>query len=78
MIVERKCHGDGYGCVTIAFLHRMGRVSMSLNDRIVLISGTAHPQLAQSISRELDLPLADAHLDPYEPGPAGGENAPLP
>jgi ribose-phosphate pyrophosphokinase len=31
-------------------------------DRIVLISGTAHPALAAAISAELDVPLADAHV----------------
>ncbi len=38
------------------------------NDRIVLISGTAHPALAQSISRELGVPLANAHIGRFPDG----------
>jgi len=41
---------------------------MSLNDRIVLISGTAHPKLAQAISRELDVPLANADVGRFPDG----------
>jgi ribose-phosphate pyrophosphokinase len=39
-----------------------------INDRIVLISGTAHRELAEAISRELDVPLANAHLAHFPDG----------
>ncbi len=38
------------------------------NERIVLISGTAHPALAQAISRELGVPLANAHIGRFPDG----------
>jgi ribose-phosphate pyrophosphokinase len=38
------------------------------NDRIVLISGTAHPALAQAISRELGVNLANAHIGRFPDG----------
>ncbi|HVS11075.1 MAG TPA: ribose-phosphate pyrophosphokinase [Planctomycetota bacterium] len=38
------------------------------NGRIVLISGTAHPELSQAISGELDLPLANAHVGRFPDG----------
>jgi ribose-phosphate pyrophosphokinase len=38
------------------------------NDRIVLISGTAHPELSQAISAELDVPLANAHVGRFPDG----------
>ena len=34
----------------------------SIAERIVLISGTAHPKLSQKIALELDVPLANAHV----------------
>ncbi|MEO6711398.1 MAG: ribose-phosphate pyrophosphokinase-like domain-containing protein, partial [Planctomycetota bacterium] len=37
-------------------------------DRIVLISGTAHPELAQAISRSVDIPLANAHIGRFPDG----------
>ena len=38
------------------------------NDRIVLISGTAHPELSQAISVALDVPLANAHVGRFPDG----------
>ena len=38
------------------------------NDRIVLVAGTAHPELAAAVSRELDLPLANAHVGRFPDG----------
>jgi ribose-phosphate pyrophosphokinase len=38
------------------------------NDRIVLISGTAHPELSQAISAALDMPLANAHVGRFPDG----------
>ena len=38
------------------------------NDRIVLIAGTAHPELAQAVSSALDLPLANAHVGRFPDG----------
>src|SRR5262245_3191355 len=38
------------------------------NDRLVLISGSAHVDLARAISRELDLPLANAHIGRFPDG----------
>jgi len=38
------------------------------NGRIVLISGTAHPELSQAISNELDLPLANTHVGRFPDG----------
>lgn len=38
------------------------------NDRIVLISGTAHPELSQAVSAALDLPLANAHVGRFPDG----------
>jgi ribose-phosphate pyrophosphokinase len=38
------------------------------NDRIVLISGTAHPELSQAISAALDVPLANAHVGRFPDG----------
>jgi ribose-phosphate pyrophosphokinase len=38
------------------------------NERIVLISGTAHQALAQAISRELDRPLANADVSRFPDG----------
>lgn len=40
----------------------------SINDRIVLIAGTAHRELAESVSRELDVPLANAHVARFPDG----------
>jgi ribose-phosphate pyrophosphokinase len=37
-------------------------------NRIVLISGTAHPELSQKISIELDVPLANAHVGRFTDG----------
>ena len=39
-----------------------------MNDRIVLISGTAHPELSQKISLALDVPLANAHVGRFPDG----------
>jgi ribose-phosphate pyrophosphokinase len=38
------------------------------NDRIVLISGSAHTELASAISTQLDLPLANAHIGRFPDG----------
>jgi ribose-phosphate pyrophosphokinase len=38
------------------------------SDRIVLIRGTAHPELADAISAHLDLPLANAHVGRFPDG----------
>lgn len=38
------------------------------DDRIVLISGTAHPDLSQAISASLDIPLANAHVGRFPDG----------
>jgi ribose-phosphate pyrophosphokinase len=38
------------------------------NDRIVLMKGTAHPELASAISAEIDLPLANAHIGRFPDG----------
>ena len=40
----------------------------ALNERIVLIAGTAHPELANAISGELDLPLANAYVGRFPDG----------
>ena len=40
----------------------------AIADRIVLISGTAHPELSQKISLELDVPLANAHVGRFPDG----------
>ncbi len=40
----------------------------SYSDKITLISGQAHPQLARDISEELDIPLADAHVGRFPDG----------
>jgi ribose-phosphate pyrophosphokinase len=40
----------------------------NMTDRIVLIGGTAHPELAHAISSELDLPLANAHIGRFPDG----------
>lgn len=40
----------------------------ALNERIVLIAGTAHPELANAISAELDLPLANAYVGRFPDG----------
>jgi ribose-phosphate pyrophosphokinase len=40
----------------------------TMNDRIVLISGTAHRELADGISRELDVPVANAHIGRFPDG----------
>jgi ribose-phosphate pyrophosphokinase len=39
-----------------------------VTDRIVLISGTAHRDLADGISRELDVPVANAHIGRFPDG----------
>ena len=38
------------------------------NDRLVLMSGTAHKELAQSISTELGIPVANAHIGRFPDG----------
>jgi len=38
------------------------------NDAVVLISGTAHPELSQRISTALDVPLANAHVGRFPDG----------
>jgi ribose-phosphate pyrophosphokinase len=38
------------------------------SDTIRLIAGTAHPKLAQAISEEMDLPLANAHVGRFPDG----------
>ena len=38
------------------------------NERIVLISGTAHPELSQRISLAIDVPLASAHVGRFPDG----------
>jgi len=40
----------------------------ALRDEITLIAGTAHRELAVAISRELDLPLANAHVGRFPDG----------
>ena len=40
----------------------------SYSDKISLIAGTAHPQLAQRISERMDIPLADAHVGRFPDG----------
>ena len=40
----------------------------SYSNRIRLISGTAHPELAEAISREMDIPLCDAHVGRFPDG----------
>ena len=37
-------------------------------DRLVLMSGTAHKELAQSISAELGIPVANAHIGRFPDG----------
>ena len=41
---------------------------MQMNDRIVLIAGAAHPELARSIGEELDVPVANAHIGRFPDG----------
>ena len=41
---------------------------MQMTDRIVLIAGTAHPELARAIGEHLDLPLANAHIGRFPDG----------
>ncbi|MCK6447037.1 MAG: ribose-phosphate pyrophosphokinase [Planctomycetes bacterium] len=41
---------------------------MAYNERLILISGTAHPELSKAISRSLDLPLANAHVGRFPDG----------
>jgi ribose-phosphate pyrophosphokinase len=41
---------------------------VAYNERLILISGTAHPELSQAISRSLDLPLANAHVGQFPDG----------
>jgi ribose-phosphate pyrophosphokinase len=43
-------------------------VTMYNGDRIVLISGTAHPEFAQSVARAIDIPLANAHIGRFPDG----------
>jgi ribose-phosphate pyrophosphokinase len=43
-------------------------VPNSYSDTVRLISGTAHPELAEAISRELDIPLCDAHVGRFPDG----------
>ena len=45
-----------------------GEVSASYSDKIRLISGTAHPALAEGISQRLDVPLCDAHVGRFPDG----------
>ena len=40
----------------------------NMTDRIVLIAGTAHPELARAISREIDVPLANTHVGRFPDG----------
>ncbi|MFT5285810.1 MAG: ribose-phosphate pyrophosphokinase [Planctomycetota bacterium] len=42
--------------------------SRSYRGEIRLIAGTAHPELARSISEEMDLPLSDAHVGRFPDG----------
>ncbi len=37
-------------------------------ERLILISGTAHPELSKAISKTLDLPLANTHLGRFPDG----------
>jgi len=39
-----------------------------MTDRIVLIAGTAHPELARSIGEELDIAVANAHIGRFPDG----------
>ena len=41
---------------------------MSMNGKMTLIAGNAHPVLAQNIARELDMPLAEAHVGRFPDG----------
>ncbi|MFT5152264.1 MAG: ribose-phosphate pyrophosphokinase, partial [Planctomycetota bacterium] len=41
---------------------------MSYHDEITLIAGNAHAELADSISKELGIPLADAHVGRFPDG----------
>ena len=41
---------------------------MSLHGKMTLIAGNAHPELAQNIVRELDMPLAEAHVGRFPDG----------
>ncbi len=41
---------------------------MSLNGKMTLIAGTAHPVLAANIAKELGMPLADAHVGRFPDG----------
>lgn len=41
---------------------------MVYNGKLTLISGNAHPALAQRISEQLDIPLADAHVGRFPDG----------
>ncbi|HJM57597.1 MAG: ribose-phosphate pyrophosphokinase [Planctomycetes bacterium] len=41
---------------------------MSLHGKMTLIAGNAHPELAQNIARELDMPLAEAHVGRFPDG----------
>ncbi|HIF41635.1 MAG TPA: ribose-phosphate pyrophosphokinase [Planctomycetes bacterium] len=41
---------------------------MSLHGKMTLIAGNAHPELAQKIARELDMPLAEAHVGRFPDG----------
>ncbi len=40
----------------------------SYSDMIRLISGTAHPVLAEAVAREMDIPLGDAHVGRFPDG----------
>ncbi len=41
---------------------------MQMTDRIVLIAGTAHPELARAVGQHLDLPVANAHIGRFPDG----------
>jgi ribose-phosphate pyrophosphokinase len=41
---------------------------MSMNGKMTLIAGNAHPVLAQNIARELGMPLAEAHVGRFPDG----------
>lgn len=41
---------------------------MAQFDRIMLVAGTAHPELSQGIAKELDIPLANAHVGRFPDG----------
>jgi ribose-phosphate pyrophosphokinase len=41
---------------------------MSLHGKMTLIAGNAHPELAQNIAQELDMPLAEAHVGRFPDG----------